>query len=51
MAQLRVLLGFANAADHVLEETAGSVLDPSKGIYGNATIYPAPPVTKADLQT
>jgi hypothetical protein len=51
MAQLRVLLGFANAADHDLEETAGAVLHPTKGIYGNPTIYPAPPVAKADLQT
>jgi hypothetical protein len=35
MAQLRVLLGFADAADHQLEETAGEVL---AGSYTNATI-------------
>jgi len=48
MAQLRVLLGFADAADHVLEETASEVLT---GLYANATIYPTPPVTAADLTT
>ena len=50
MAQLRVLLGFANAADHDLEETAGAVLDSKKGLYANPTIYATPPVTQADLQ-
>ncbi|MBV9656930.1 MAG: fibronectin type III domain-containing protein [Verrucomicrobia bacterium] len=47
MALLRVSLGFASAADHVLEETAGAVLG---GLYANATIYPHPPVTSAALQ-
>ena len=48
MALLRVLLGFADASDHVLEETAGHVL---AGVYGAATAtFPNPPVTKAALQ-
>ena len=47
MPQLRVLLGFTNAPDHSLEETAQAVLD---NLYGNAA-YPAPPVLQADLQT
>ena len=47
MPQLRVLLGFTNAPDHSLEETAQAVLD---NLYGNAA-YPAPPVLSADLQT
>lgn len=46
MAQLRVLLGFASAADHSLEETTSSVI---RKLYGN-TAYPTPPVTLADLQ-
>lgn len=46
MFQLRVLLGFAAASDHSLEETATAVL--SK-LYGN-TAYPTPPVTQAALQ-
>ena len=50
MAQLRVLLGFASAADHVIEETTGAVLDPTKGLYANAAIYDKPPVTQANLQ-
>lgn len=50
MLALRVLLGFANASDHVLEETALAVLDPTKGLYANATIYPSPPVTEAVLR-
>jgi fibronectin type III domain protein len=41
MAQLRVLLGFTNAPDHSLEETAGAVI---AGMTGNAA-YPSPPVT------
>ena len=45
--QLRVLLGFTNAPDQQLEETAGAVND---GLTGNAA-YPAPPVTMAALQT
>lgn len=49
MAQLRVLLYFAGATDHDVEERAGAVLDPDKGLYANATIYPAPPVTQGDL--
>ncbi|MBV9656601.1 MAG: fibronectin type III domain-containing protein [Verrucomicrobia bacterium] len=48
MALLRVSLGFASAADHVLEETAGAVLG---GLYANAGVYPAPTVAKADLQS
>jgi len=46
MPQLRVLLGFASAADHSLEETAQAVLD---HFYGNAA-YPTPPLTEAALQ-
>ena len=46
MLQLRVLLGFATASDHSLEETATSVL--SK-LYGNAA-SPNPPVTLVVLQ-
>ncbi len=46
MPQLRVLLGFAAAADHALEETAQAVLE---HLYGNAT-YPTPPVLEAALQ-
>jgi len=47
MPHLRVLLGFTNAPDHALEETAGAVID---GLYGNAA-YPTPPVTKVAMQT
>lgn len=46
MPQLRVLLGFASASDHSLEETAQAVLE---NLYGNA-VYPTPPVTEAALQ-
>ena len=46
MALLRVLLGFASAPDHELEETAGHVLT---SLYGNA-VFPTPPVTAANLQ-
>jgi hypothetical protein len=46
MPQLRVLLGFSNAPDHSLEETAQAVLD---NLYGNPA-YPTPPVTQAALQ-
>ena len=45
MPQLRVLLGFTNAPDHSLEETATAV---STNLYGNAA-YPSPPVTQAVL--
>lgn len=45
MPQLRVLLGFASAADHSLEETAQAVLE---NLYGNPA-YPTPPVLEADL--
>ena len=45
MPQLRVLLGFSNAPDHSVEETAQAV---STSLYGNAA-YPSPPVTKAAL--
>lgn len=47
MPQLRVLLGFASASDHALEETAQSVLD---NLYGNPA-YPDPPVTQTALET
>ena len=47
MAYLRVYLGFASASSHVIEETTGHVL---AGIYANATIYPAPPVSAVALQ-
>lgn len=47
MPQQRVLLGFTNAPDHALEETAGAVLD---GLYGNAA-FTTPPVLKPALQT
>jgi hypothetical protein len=46
MPQLRVLLGFASAADHSLEETATAV---AMKLYGNAA-YPAPPVVQADFE-
>lgn len=46
MALLRVLLGFASAPDHELEETVGHILT---SLYGNA-VYPTPPVTAANLQ-
>ncbi len=46
MALLRVLLGFASAPDHELEETAGHILT---SLYGNA-VYSSPPVTQANLQ-
>ena len=46
MPQLRVLLGFASASDHSLEETAQSVLD---NLYGYA-LYANPPVPEVDLQ-
>ena len=43
----RVLLGFANADDHALEERAEAVI---KGLTGNAA-FPTPPVTPVALQT
>lgn len=46
MPQLRVLLGFASASDHSLEETAQSVLD---NLYGNP-LYSSPPVTQTALE-
>jgi hypothetical protein len=46
MLQIRVLLGFAAASDHSLEETAASVL--SK-LYDNPA-FANPPVAKVDLQ-
>ena len=46
MPQLRVLLGFTNAPDHSLEETAQAVLE---SLFGNAA-YPSPPVTQPALQ-
>ncbi len=66
MPQLRVLLGFTNAPDHAVEETAGvlaqSHLPPLvpyaaasaviAGLYGNPAFPdpPSPPVTKVALQ-
>lgn len=47
MSQLRVLLGFASAADHSLEERATAV---KMKLYGNAA-FPAPPVLEADFET
>ncbi len=41
MPQIRVSLGFAQAADHVIEELADEVL---AGMTGNAA-FPSPPVT------
>jgi hypothetical protein len=46
MPQLRVLLGFTNAPDHQLEETAGAVIE---NLYGSAG-FPTPPVTVVALQ-
>jgi hypothetical protein len=46
MPQLRVLLGFTNAPDHSVEETAQAVLD---HLYGNPA-YPDPPVLQPALQ-
>ncbi|HEV7402766.1 MAG TPA: hypothetical protein VGO11_07575, partial [Chthoniobacteraceae bacterium] len=49
MPQLRVLLGFANAPDHSLEETTEAVI---AGLYGNPEWPdpPTPPVSKVQLQ-
>jgi len=47
MPQLRVLLGFASAPDHSLEERAQAVLD---NLYDNAD-FPDPPVSEADFET
>lgn len=47
MTQLRVLLNFASATDHALEERAMAV---HAGLYGQAA-YPSPPVTQAALLT
>ena len=47
MPQIRVNLGFAQAADHVIEELAEEV---HTGMTGNAD-FPAPPVTMAALAT
>jgi len=46
MPQLRVLLGFSNAPDHSVEETAQAVHD---HLFGHAA-YPTPPVTAVALQ-
>ena len=46
MPQIRALLGFAQASDHSLEETAQAVLD---NLYGKQA-YPTPPVAQAALQ-
>lgn len=46
MSQLRVLLGFSNAADHTIEEVTLAVLE---NLYGNPA-YPAPPVNEAMLR-
>ena len=47
MPQIRVNLGFAQAADHVIEELADEV---HTGMTGNAD-FPTPPVTMAALAT
>ena len=48
MAQIRVSLGFADASDHVLEETAGHVI---LGYFGEAAAtFPNTPLTKAAFQ-
>lgn len=47
MPQLRVLLAFSKAPDHLLAETAGTVI---KGMTGNPA-FPNPPVTMAALTT
>jgi len=47
MTQLRVLLNFASASDHELEERAMTV---HAGLYGKPA-YPTPPVSQADLMT
>ena len=47
MSQLRVLLNFASAPDHALEERATAV---HGGLYGQPA-YPTPPVTQAALLT
>ena len=47
MSQLRVLLGFTNAPDHILEETTGAVI---QHLYGNVA-FPSPPVPTATLQS
>lgn len=47
MTQLRVLLNFASATDHALEERATAV---HGGLYGQPA-YPTPPVTQAALLT
>ncbi len=47
MTQLRVLLSFASAPDHALEERAMAV---HGGLYGQPA-YPTPPVTQAALLT
>lgn len=47
MTQLRVLLNFASATDHALEERATAV---HGGLYGNPA-YPSPPVTQTALLT
>jgi hypothetical protein len=46
MSQIRVLLGFAQASDHSVEETAGSVLE---NYYGNPA-FPNPVVSQTTLQ-
>ena len=47
MPLLRVLLGFAKASDHVIEETAGHVL---AGLYGQQATFPDPPVAGNAIQ-
>ena len=47
MALLRVLLGFANASDHELEETAGHVI---ASLYANPNIYPTIPIPVDNVQ-
>ncbi len=47
MPQIRVLLGFTNAADHTIEESAQAVHD---GLFGNPA-YPTPPIMQGTLAT
>ncbi|MEP6822668.1 MAG: fibronectin type III domain-containing protein [Chthoniobacterales bacterium] len=48
MAMLRVLLGFADAPDHDVEETAGAVAG-DKGLFAHPEIYDKPPVDQPTL--
>ncbi len=49
MALLRVLLGFADASDHEIEETAGHVMD-NLYVQPGSIYYPNPPVALGAVQ-